>query len=85
MTAILRIGNGVYTPMVEAKAVVPLPPPSGVMVDVDHDVIELELLTIKGPPAVVASAVDALGAHLEEIVPIIGKLYHDQEQPQDGG
>ncbi|MEU0156447.1 hypothetical protein [Micromonospora fulviviridis] len=88
MTAIVRIGEGVYTPMVEAKAVLPLPPlPDARPADVAHGdgIQELELLTVRGPASVVASAVDALGAYLDELVPVIGKLYDDHEGPQHGG
>ncbi|MFG3602550.1 hypothetical protein [Micromonospora chersina] len=87
MTAILRFQGGVYTPLVQAKAVLPLPPlPDGDPVDVAHGdgIVELELLTITGPPSVVASAVDALGAHLDELVPTLAQLYHEST-PQNGG
>lgn len=87
MTAIIRLGAGVYTPMVRATAVLPLPPfPDGETADVAdrEEITELELLNVWGPPSVVASALDALGAHLDELVPMIGALYNDHAQPQDG-
>ncbi|MFU8849483.1 hypothetical protein ACNAW0_00590 [Micromonospora sp. SL1-18] len=88
MTAIVRIQEGLYTPMVEAKAVLPLPPlPDVRPIDVagGGEIVEMELLTVRGPASVVASAVDALGAYLDELVPVIGKLYDDHEGPQHGG
>lgn len=88
MSVILRHEGGIYVPRVEARAVLPLPPlPDAQPVDVAHGdaIVELELLTIQGPPTVVASALDALGAHLDELVPVIGKLYNDHDEPQHGG
>ncbi|MEV4814980.1 hypothetical protein [Micromonospora tulbaghiae] len=88
MTAVVRIQDGLYVPMVEARAVLPLPAlPDARPVDVAHGdgIHELELLTMRGPASVVASAVDALGAYLDELVPVIGKLYDDHEGPQHGG
>ncbi|MFR9780165.1 hypothetical protein ACL02O_29430 [Micromonospora sp. MS34] len=87
MTAILRNTDGLYTPRVEARAVLPLPPlPDGETVDVAHGdgIVELELLTMHGPPSVVASALDALAAHLDELIPMLGQLY-DESTPQHGG
>ncbi|TDB70191.1 hypothetical protein [Micromonospora sp. KC721] len=82
MAAIVKLGGRVVTPMVEAKAVLPLPPevePAG-----DGEVIELELLAIVGPPSVVASALDALAAHLDDLIPVIGKFYDDHAKPNGG-
>ncbi|SCG15563.1 hypothetical protein GA0070610_1797 [Micromonospora echinofusca] len=89
MSIVFRINDGLYIPQVTAKAVMPLPPlpGDGGAVDVAEgdEITELELLTITGPPTVVASAVDALAAHLEELVPKIAHLYNDHESPQHGG
>ncbi|MFU8873270.1 hypothetical protein [Micromonospora sp. SL4-19] len=88
MSVILRHEGGIYVPMVEATAKMPLPPlPDSQRTDAGNgEPIEwLELLTVHGPPSVVASALDALGAHLDELVPLIGKLYDDHEEPQHGG
>ncbi|MGW3610636.1 hypothetical protein ACWD6N_12210 [Micromonospora sp. NPDC005163] len=85
---VFAFGGGVHVAMVEAKAVLPLPPlPDAELVDVAEGdrIQELELLRIWGPPAVVAAALDALGAHLEELIPEIGALYTHDAAPQDGG
>ncbi|NLU77817.1 hypothetical protein HCA58_05275 [Micromonospora sp. HNM0581] len=85
MATIVRLGNQLITPMVEAKAVLPLPLPPDAAPAGDGEVIELELLTIQGPPSVVASALDALASHLDDLVPTIGTLYDDHRAEPNGG
>jgi hypothetical protein len=89
MTTVLRSDDGLYVPQVTAKAVLPLPPlpdSGGVLDAVEGDEItELELLTITGPPSVVAHALHALDAHLEDLIPQLVSLYNDHQSPRHGG
>ncbi|MGI5151415.1 hypothetical protein ACQEVC_34465 [Plantactinospora sp. CA-294935] len=72
MSAVVRIGDELYVPVVTAGAHLPLPP----LPDADSgQVMQLELMSITGPPRVVAAAAEALAAHLEELIPMITKLY----------
>jgi hypothetical protein len=41
--------------------------------------------TIAGPASVVASALDALDEHLDDLIPVIGKFYDDHAEPTHGG
>lgn len=89
MTVVVRLGeNGKFlaTPWVTARAVMPLPAPTGQAGD---DPIELQLLEVGGPPEVVAAAVERLGDYLDDVVPVILAAYDGEQggahpSPQGG-
>jgi hypothetical protein len=63
-------GEFVIAPRVTARAVLPLPP-----LRAGGDPMELDLLYVSGPPAVVTAAVDRLGDYLAEVTPGIVSFF----------
>lgn len=74
MTTVLKFDDGQVLPPMKVSLSLPVPAADD---DGRLELVDVELLTVCGPPFAVAAAVDAMAHHLDDLAPKLADQYNE--------